>query len=143
MPNKIFQSRLNYSLTKFLGRNVWDMGQSVVMEWVRENSKTRCLTKCVHRNPINICWLLYLCHMIISAPYWNTSNAFHCLQYEELWNYTSFSMVNVILCFWSLNFYILCVFIWNYSWTTLIVGFYQWLLLLCILPSSFTRLYGP
>lgn len=76
-----------------------------------------------HRSSINICPLLYLCHMISSVPHCNTSNASPCLQYEGRTPkiIIRFSMVNVILCFWSLNFHILCDLIWNYSWTILIV----------------------
>lgn len=30
-------------------------------------------------------------------------------------------MVNVISCFWSLNFYILYDLTWDYSWTALLI----------------------
>lgn len=73
-PPKYVICLIKYFRVEFIlvSREFWarmsETWVSAAIEWVRQNSKTRGLVRCLHRNSIDMCRLPCLYHMVLSAP---------------------------------------------------------------------------
>ena len=94
---KYFRVEFTLVLREFSGR-ISETWVRAAIAWVRQNWKTRGLTRCAHRNSIDMCWLPYLWHVVLSVAHWNDS----CFALTSAWRENS--KLIILGSPWSMSF---------------------------------------